>query len=295
MRFINSLAFLSLSGLALALPVVSDTDDLVSGTDDSISLDIRDALSGLTDSLTVHNSKDHKHDGASGLGLNAGRARRRSDDEGSNGSDGQGSGYGNSHGKEGEGDSKLELKKKHGETNGNQKDSDHGFTRGIGHVKRRGHGRSKRKCNNGGRIACLRPDDVDTLVDAYVRMLSSWNDTHAEYLADDFVDTSDSINILAGIPLGSPTFLGRAAFIDHQHTQPDNLPLEVTHKSPISCDEIALIWQATFGFAEAQVRGLTILGATRDAGYWQIATVDVEFNSLAYLLDIGGSYSLPGH
>ncbi len=36
------------------------------------------------------------------------------------------------------------------------------------------------------------------------------------------------------------------------------------------------------------------MGATKDKGYWQIKSVDVEFNSLAYLLDIGGSYKMPG-
>lgn len=76
--------------------------------------------------------------------------------------------------------------------------------------------------------------------------------------------------------------------------QPDNLPLVITHKSPTSCDEIALIWQATFGKAQKQVRGLTILGASKDKGYWQISRIDVEFNSLAYLLDIGGSFAMPG-
>ena len=39
---------------------------------------------------------------------------------------------------------------------------------------------------------------------------------------------------------------------------------------------------------------MSILGATKAAGYWQLKSLDVEFNSLAYLLDIGGSYKLPG-
>lgn len=80
----------------------------------------------------------------------------------------------------------------------------------------------------------------------------------------------------------------------HAIHKPDNLPLKVTHKSACSCSEIALIWQATFGPAQEQVRGLTILGATKHAGYWQIARVDVEFNGLAYLANVGGSYTLPG-
>ena len=41
------------------------------------------------------------------------------------------------------------------------------------------------------------------------------------------------------------------------------------------------------------MRGVTILGATKDKGYWQIKTIDVEFNNIAYLLDMGGTYTMP--
>ncbi|KAK3305183.1 uncharacterized protein B0T15DRAFT_484880 [Chaetomium strumarium] len=164
----------------------------------------------------------------------------------------------------------------------------------LGGLNRRGHGKSSNGRDKPKPGTCLHQGDVDTLVDAYRRMLSGWNDADAKYLADTFVDTSDSINILAGIPLGSPTFPSKEAFIEHQHVQPDNLPLTMTHTTPYSCNEIALIWQATFGVAQKQVRGVTILGVTKEEGFWQIESVDVEFNSLAYLLDIGGSYNLPG-
>ncbi|AEO64708.1 89baec30-7980-4b84-924c-cc1fdbf36485 [Thermothielavioides terrestris] len=163
---------------------------------------------------------------------------------------------------------------------------------------RRG-GSDKGKSKSRHTETCLCQDDVDTLVDAYVRILSKWNETaDAKYLADDFADYSDSINILAGLPLGGPTFPTKQAFIDHENTQPDNLPLKVTHKSPYDCNQIAVVWTATFGVAQKPVRGVSILGAARDSkkkgAPWQIKRIDVEFNSLAYLLDIGGSYTLPG-
>ncbi|KAK4223398.1 hypothetical protein QBC38DRAFT_487796 [Podospora fimiseda] len=141
---------------------------------------------------------------------------------------------------------------------------------------------------------CLWPSDVKTLVDAYVRMLTKWNDADAVYLASDFVDNSDSINQLAGIPLGTPTFPSKEAFIEHQHVQPDNLPITVTHSSPTDCDEIALIWTVKFGIAQKQVRGITILGAIKEDGDWKIKSIDVEFNNIAYLLNIGGSFLFPG-
>lgn len=77
--------------------------------------------------------------------------------------------------------------------------------------------------------------------------------------------------------------------------QPDNLPLKVTF-STLNCNYITVIWTATFGKAQKTVRGIAVLGAVYDKKkkVWLIKSLDVEFNSLAYLLDIGGSYKLPG-
>jgi hypothetical protein len=179
--------------------------------------------------------------------------------------------------------------------------------------------------------------DVDRLVEAYKLINSAWEDSYADYIADDFRDTSDSINILTSIPLGSVTFATEAAYIAFQKnrvsdatpplyllstqslTQPTplssypcppvialslticplqrtNSPLVVTHSSPYSCTEIALIWQTTFGASDKPVRGIAVLGTEYnfDQLQWQIKSIDVEFNTLAYLLDIGGSYTLPG-
>ncbi|KAK4142675.1 uncharacterized protein C8A04DRAFT_13055, partial [Dichotomopilus funicola] len=145
---------------------------------------------------------------------------------------------------------------------------------------------------------CLLPEDVTTLVDAYVRILSAdhWDDANGKYLADNFIDRSDSINSLAGKPLGTATFPTKKSFIDYETATPDHLPLVVTHSTPTSCTEIALIWQATFGVdpeKQQQVRGLTIIGATHAAGSWQIQSLDVEFNNIAYLENIGGSINPP--
>ena len=133
------------------------------------------------------------------------RTRGEHDEEESH--EGQGEG-------EGEGEHKEKPKpKSKGKGKGKGKDK-----KGKGKGKGKGK-EGKGKCNDARHTPCLHPDDVDVLVNAYVRMLSKWNDTDAKYLADSFRDSSDSINILAGIPLGSPTFPTKQAFIDHQHTQ----------------------------------------------------------------------------
>lgn len=65
---------------------------------------------------------------------------------------------------------------------------------------------------------CLYQADADKLTDAYLRMIGGWNDADAKYLSDSgFKDTSDSINILAGVPLGAVVFPTKQSFIDHQH------------------------------------------------------------------------------
>jgi len=143
---------------------------------------------------------------------------------------------------------------------------------------------------------CLCQSDAEKLIAAYTRMINKWDDADAKYLAEDFKDTSDSINQLAGLPLGSVIFPSKQAFIDHQHVAPDNLPLVVTRIGPFNCDTASFIWSATFGAPGNQkpVRGITILGATKQAGFFQIKSIDVEFNNIAFLLNIGGSYKMPG-
>ncbi len=66
---------------------------------------------------------------------------------------------------------------------------------------------------------CLCQSDVDKIIDAYVRILSKWNEADAKYIAEDFKDTSDSINSLAGIPLGTDIFPSKAAFVAKQNAQ----------------------------------------------------------------------------
>jgi len=56
---------------------------------------------------------------------------------------------------------------------------------------------------------------------------------------------------------------------------------------------VAFRWHATFGAANQPSRGIAIIGTRKVAnGGWQIKSLDVEFNSLVWLLNVGGSYAL---
>lgn len=142
------------------------------------------------------------------------------------------------------------------------------------------------------RAACLAPLDAAFIADTYRRLVSNYSDAlAAQYLADDFTERSDSINTLAQLPLSSATFASKQAFMDAQESQAP-FPMAISSIDAVDCTVIALRWTATFGAADLPARGITILTTTDAAGYWQISAVVTEFNSLIWLKDMGGSYTL---
>jgi len=146
---------------------------------------------------------------------------------------------------------------------------------------------------------CLCQSDVDILAKAYVDAIDHWEPEYANFLSDvSFYDRSESINQLAGRPEGSVLFPVKAAFVGYQSTTPDNLETIVLDKvGPWNCDEISLIWSAKFtkipNADPLLTRGIAVLGATYENDMWKIKSIDVEFSTLHYLKNIGGSYTLP--
>ncbi|KAK3942892.1 hypothetical protein QBC46DRAFT_379035 [Diplogelasinospora grovesii] len=147
--------------------------------------------------------------------------------------------------------------------------------------------------------SCLSPSDAAAIVNAYKGMINHWDNSYIPWIAEDFTDQSDSINEFIPQALGATTFRSKQAFIQHEQTQPDNLPLVVQSFGPLGCTQIALIWTATFSYTSAApqpVRGITILGTSKTGSGsipWQIRRIDVEYNSMAFLKNIGGSYTFP--
>ncbi|KAI1638255.1 hypothetical protein F4809DRAFT_265982 [Biscogniauxia mediterranea] len=145
---------------------------------------------------------------------------------------------------------------------------------------------------------CMRPPDVQTIVWAYQQLIANYSDALCErFCAPDLYDFSDSISTLAGRPTGQPLVSGKQAFMASQKRIPPS-PLVVGGGVPLaSCDRVAVVWTAAFGPPAKSARGITLLTTTPapagpDAG-WLIKGIDVEFNSLAWLEDAGGSYTLP--
>jgi hypothetical protein len=136
---------------------------------------------------------------------------------------------------------------------------------------------------------CLTNATATYLTNGYGQLLSAYtNATANSLLAADFTDTSDSINWLAGIPLGGYTFSSKAAFIAGQGTQP---PIGFSVTSIMySCTQVAFRWTATVGLKKWPAKGINMFTASNlnntEAG-WQIQTMYSEFDVGAWEVDIG--------
>ena len=144
------------------------------------------------------------------------------------------------------------------------------------------------------RADCMSAADAKEMVDVYVRLIANYKDEDCEkYCADSFVDRSDSINTFIFRPLGEPTFATKKIFMEAQGTNPP-FPVVIDNVDAVACNSIGLRWHATFGAANLPSRGITLIGTTKEKGHWQISSLDVEFNSLIWLLNMGGNYTWEG-
>lgn len=146
----------------------------------------------------------------------------------------------------------------------------------------------------GGPYNCLSQSDASNLVNAFGGLLTNYSTAATQaLLTPDFVDVSDSINYLAGIPLGSVTFPNRAAFEASQGAQPP-IGFQVLAIDAVTCDTIAFRWNASVAARRLPVQGINILNAVKsdNTGNWMISKVFSEFNSAAWIVNYGASCSL---
>ena len=147
---------------------------------------------------------------------------------------------------------------------------------------------------------CLTTADADFIVNGFALLINStFNATlAADILAVNFVDYSDSIDFLAGIPLGNATFTSLAAFEAGQSGQAP-IPFQILSIDAVTCNNIAFRWLAYPGTGQYEVKGINIAytaqtgNATNGADGWQIQTNFAEFNVAAWDLDLGGNCTPP--
>ncbi|OQV06181.1 hypothetical protein CLAIMM_10793 [Cladophialophora immunda] len=140
-------------------------------------------------------------------------------------------------------------------------------------------------------VICLSTAAASSVVNGFASLLTAYsNATANSLLASDFSDTSDSINFLAGNPLGSVTFPSKLAFEQGQGTQPA-IGFNLLNIDAITCTVIAFRWEAILG-SGSPVKGINILYTENPTGTedgWQIQSVFSEFNSAVWTIEIGGT------
>ncbi|EME82323.1 uncharacterized protein MYCFIDRAFT_211595 [Pseudocercospora fijiensis CIRAD86] len=157
-----------------------------------------------------------------------------------------------------------------------------------------------RRGGPGGPGGCIDDAGAQKVADNFRTLITSYSNASAEaYLTQDFTDYSDSVNELINNgcpngpqPLGSATFTSLQSFEAGQGGQP-SIPFEnlnVWH----GCDFVALRWKSSAPGTvqpEQQVTGIIILEVSCNQGNtgepWLINTVYSEFNSGAWLYDLG--------
>ncbi|KAK3109518.1 hypothetical protein LTR53_017148 [Teratosphaeriaceae sp. CCFEE 6253] len=145
---------------------------------------------------------------------------------------------------------------------------------------------------------CMSADEANQVALNFNHLISDYSDELANAsLTVGFVDYSDSVSTLIDSgctgpqPLGVATFDSRAAFIAGQGGQP-NIPFDQLNVW-YNCDTVFLRWRTTLDFttpAPEFVTGIIVLETTSAAGSaqpWLINTVYSEFNSGAWLVDLG--------
>jgi hypothetical protein len=141
---------------------------------------------------------------------------------------------------------------------------------------------------------CMTPEEAEFMIDIYRQQIAEYTDELGEtYISKDFVDISDSINTFIHLPLGGPTFPDKATFLEVQSWNM-HFPVEILSVDAIVCNTVALQWKASFGEANLPSKGITILKTVWEDKMWKILSIEVEFNALTWLLNMGGSYTWEG-
>jgi hypothetical protein len=142
---------------------------------------------------------------------------------------------------------------------------------------------------------CLCDSDADLIANDFAQLISNYSATLADnVLAADYTDQSDSVNTLidsattSPIPLGTLTFASKAAFLAGQSSQP-NVPFTIL-QTWHTCDTVIIRWVANPGVQQVQgFDALIVEPSTNSTQPYQIQTTYGEFNSGAWLVDLGFS------
>ncbi|KIX99590.1 uncharacterized protein Z520_04223 [Fonsecaea multimorphosa CBS 102226] len=137
---------------------------------------------------------------------------------------------------------------------------------------------------------CLTQADADDIVAKFISILdhpdvAASNATAQALLGDNFFEKSDSINMLAGHPIGAVTFSGKTQYIQGVLLAPSITNI-TTHKTMVAgCTNVLWYWNmAGIGSKQIPVNGFNLFEITAEK---QIADMYVEFNNIGWGIDTG--------
>lgn len=143
-------------------------------------------------------------------------------------------------------------------------------------------------CDDGA--PCMTQADAETVAANFRSLIVDFSAADAKkFLTANYHDYSSSVNTLIDsgcttpLPLDAVTFASRAAFITGQGSQPA-IPwqtLNVWH----TCDTVIARWRSAQ--APEEITGIVVMETAYVDGEYKIETVYSEFNSGAWLVDIG--------
>lgn len=152
-----------------------------------------------------------------------------------------------------------------------------------------------------GGDSCIPYDVAVGIQTGYISTLTNFDLATAQNLLyPSLTDYSASIQLLAAGDLNAPIFTSAQAYEGGQGSLPP-IGFTVLDTAAITCDGvIAFRWVAAVGTQTLPVHGISILKAIKvgdeanvGPNGWQLQEIEVEFNSAAWVTDIGGSYTLP--
>jgi len=149
---------------------------------------------------------------------------------------------------------------------------------------------SKRDCND----TCMTYDQAQVVANNFKTLIAAYSDDLAnQVLTEDFEDYSDSVTELINSgctgpqPLGSVTFDSRASFEAGQGSQPA-IPFEILNLWYACTGPVVIRWRSAQ--TPEIITGNIVLETTRSTNTsepWLINTVYSEFNSGAWLVNLG--------
>ncbi|KAK4636273.1 Ecp58-1 [Fulvia fulva] len=155
-----------------------------------------------------------------------------------------------------------------------------------------GWGKNKSPSWNPGRDSkCLSDSEAQAVADNFKESIAAYSDALADAaFTTDFQDYSDSVIELidngcpnSPVALGTATFDSLASFKAGQGAQPP-IPFEILNIWH-NCDTITIRWVSAQ--TPAQVTGIIVIEAAYENDRWMIETVFSEFNSGAWLVNLG--------